>query len=69
MPSAIEENFQFLVDGRFVSESDTEFAKKVEDFVKAEGFLPNEEFLTMPEVTIKCEGSDKWEWVTKDVPW
>ena len=69
MPSEIEEKFQFLVDGKFLSESDTELAKNIEDFVKAEGFSPNDEFMTMPEVTIKCEGGDKWEWVTEGVPW
>ena len=69
MPSEIEDKFQFLVDGKFLSESDTELAKNIEDFVKAEGFSPNDEFMTMPEVTIKCEGNDKWEWVTEGVPW
>ena len=65
MPSEIEENFQFLVDGTFLSESDTELAKNIEDFVKAEGFSSHDEFMTMPEVTIKCEGNDKWGWVAR----
>ena len=52
-----------------MSESETELVKKIEHFVKAEGFKPNEDFMTMSEVTIKCEGDDKWEWVTEGVPW
>ena len=47
-------------------DSDKILAEKIEKVVKENGFLEDEEFINLSEVTIECDEGNKWKYLTEE---
>ena len=54
------EDFQFIVEGSLLSESEEDIVKNIENLVKSEGFMVEKDMDVYANITIKCQGNDEW---------
>ena len=60
----IEKDFQKILVPK--EDSDKILAEKIETVVKENGFLEDEEFVNLSEVTVECDGENKWKYLTEE---
>ena len=63
-----EDNFKFLVHSEdgvpWLGSSDQEMSNLVEDVTKAGGLYPDESFMILTNISVQCQGGDKWGFST-----
>ena len=63
-----EEKFKFLVHSEagvpWLAGSDQEISKLVEDVTKAGGFYPDKSFTILTNISVQCQGREKWEFLS-----
>ena len=54
------EDFQFIFEESLLSESVEDIAKNIENLVKSEGFMAEEDIDVFANMTLLCQGNDEW---------
>ena len=65
-----EEKFKFLVHSEagkpWLAGTEQEMSQLVEDVTKAGGFYPADKFTVLTNISVQCQGGDKWNFSTTE---